>query len=353
MKSIPAWLSAALRTGILPLLIVMINLIQLHPAADVPAVNQMPRQYTLSARHGTRSPTETTQPTLSPTATQPSPTATPTATPTLTPTATRTPTATPTSTPTPTATPTPTPLPTPDGVARQVRVPILMYHHIAVPPPDADIYRRDLSVTPENFAAQLQYLAEQGYQTITLYDLVYHLALDWPLPSKPIILTFDDGYRDNYTYAFPLLQEYDFVGTFFILTEPIDQKNEEYLTWNQVREMNAAGMDIEVHGRTHRDLRDRDTDFLIWEIVGPQEIIEARIHHQPRFFCYPSGEYDDSVIAILKSAYFWGAVTIEQGTLHTTEGLFEIQRIRTKGADTLEDFVAKLEWDWSDSPDAE
>jgi len=346
MKSIPAWLSATLRTGVFPLLIVMSGLVQLRldPAMDISVTGQTPRRYALSTRQGTRSPTETAQPTPSPTATRPSPTATLTATPTptVTPTMTRTPTSTPTATPTPT----PTPLPTPDGVARQVRVPILMYHHIAVPPADADIYRRDLSVTPENFAAQLQYLAEQGYQTITLYDLVYYLALGWPLPPKPIILTFDDGYRDNYTHAFPLLRKHGFVGTFFILTEPIDQKHEEYLTWPQVREMNAAGMDIEVHGRTHRDLRGRDTDFLIWEIVGPQEIVEARIHHRPRFFCYPSGEYDDLVIAILKSAHFWGAVTTEQGTLHTSENLFDLQRIRIKGADTLEDFIAKLEWEW-------
>ncbi|MBC7251332.1 MAG: polysaccharide deacetylase family protein [Anaerolineae bacterium] len=350
MRNIPTWLRTTVRTGIIPLLVVTLNLVQLNYGSSVgdSPVSPLAREYTVSARYGTRAPTESAElsPTVTPTATS---TATPTATPTLTPTATQTPTATPTSTPTPT----PTPFPTPDGVVRQVNVPILMYHHIAVPPPDADIYRRDLSVTPENFAAQLQYLAEQGYQTITLYDLVYHLSLGWPLPPKPIIITFDDGYRDNYTNAFPLLRKYGFVGTFFILTEPIDQKQGEYLTWDQVRRMKAAGMDIEVHGRTHRDLRGRDTGFLIWEIVGPQEIIEARTGHQPRFFCYPSGQYDELVVAMLKSAYFWGAVTIEQGTLHTSENLFELQRIRIKGKDTLEDFVAKLEWDWSDESGAE
>lgn len=350
-KNIPAWLGATLRTGILPLLVVAINLVQLRsvPTTEMSSATQVARQHTLDARYSISLPTETIQPTPSPTATRPSPTPTPTMTPTSTPTI--TPTATRTATPT--ATPTPTPLPTPDGVARQARVPILMYHHVAVPPPDADIYRRDLSVTPENFAAQLQYLAEQGYHTITLYDLVYHLALGWALPPKPIILTFDDGYRDNYTRAFPLLRKHGFTGTFFILTEPIDQKHEEYLTWDQVRKMSAAGMDIEVHGRTHRDLRGRDTDFLIWEIVGPREIIEARIHQRPRFFCYPSGSHDDLVVAILKSDYFWGAVTIEQGTLHTAEGLFNLHRIRVKGKDALEDFVAKLEWDWSGAPAAE
>lgn len=348
MKKIRVRLSVTLRTSILPLLVLMLNLVLLRTDAvpEVVTITYVPRQATLSVRYGTRPPTETVQPTITSTATQSSPTPTPTGTPTSTPTA--TPTATKTSTPIPTATatPTPTPLPTPDDVARQVRMPILMYHHIAVSPADADIYRRDLSVSPENFAAQMQYLAEQGYQTISLYDLIYHLSLGWPLPPKPIIITFDDGYRDNYTNALPVLLKHGFVGTFFILTEPIDQKHEDYLTWNQVRRMSEVGMDIEVHGRTHRDLRGRDTDFLIWEIVGPQEIIEARIHHLPRFFCYPSGQYDEDVVALLKSAYFWGAVTVEQGTLHTPESLFDLHRIRVKGADNLEDFIAKLEWDW-------
>ncbi|MCR4406017.1 MAG: polysaccharide deacetylase family protein [Anaerolineae bacterium] len=350
MKKIPVRLGVTLRMGILPLLVVMLNLALLRTDSvpEVVTATYVPRQATLSARYGTRPPTETVQPTITSTATHSSPTPTLTGTPTSTPAATPTVTKTPTPTPTATATPTPPPLPTPDGVARQVRVPILMYHHVAVPPADADIYRRDLSVSPENFAAQLQYLAEQGYQTITLYDLVYHLSLGWPLPPKPIIITFDDGYRDNYTNALPVLLKHGFVGTFFILTEPIDQKHEDYLTWNQVRRMSEAGMDIEVHGRTHQDLRGRDTDFLIWEIVGPQEIIEARIHQLPRFFCYPSGQYDENVVALLKSAYFWGAVTVEQGTLHTTDGLFQLRRIRVKGADTLDDFIAKLEWDWPD-----
>ena len=79
-----------------------------------------------------------------------------------------------------------------------------MYHYISVPPPDADIYRRDLSVSPANFERQLGYLIENGYTTITLRDLVYHLTVGDSLPEKPVILTFDDGYRDNFFHAYRL-----------------------------------------------------------------------------------------------------------------------------------------------------
>ena len=91
---------------------------------------------------------------------------------------------------------TPLPLPTPDGVLRTLRVPILMYHYISVSPPGADAVRRDLSVSPEALEAHLRYLQQEGYTAITLRDLSMALQCGYPLPPKPIVLTFDDGYRD-------------------------------------------------------------------------------------------------------------------------------------------------------------
>ncbi|MEJ2560810.1 MAG: polysaccharide deacetylase family protein [Anaerolineae bacterium] len=129
-----------------------------------------------------------------------------------------------------------------------------MYHYISEPPAGADVYRQDLSVTPADFEAQLSWLRSQGYEGITLTDLVYHLALGWSLPDKPVILTFDDGYRDNYTNAFPLLKKYDYVGTFFLVTRPIDEGDPAYLTWDMVKEMHQAGMVFGPHGYRHYDL---------------------------------------------------------------------------------------------------
>jgi len=141
--------------------------------------------------------------------------------------------------PTLTPAPPPTPWPTPDGQTRTVRVPILMYHYINTPPPNADAIRRDLSVPPERFREHLAYLKSQGYQTITLHDLVYALTRGTPLPPKPIILTFDDGYEDNYTNAFPILQEFGYIGTFFIITNNPDTGRPGYMSWDQLREMYA------------------------------------------------------------------------------------------------------------------
>jgi peptidoglycan/xylan/chitin deacetylase (PgdA/CDA1 family) len=292
----------------------------------------------------TRTPTSTA--THTPTAT---PTSTHTATPTATPTHTPTPTAThtPTATPTPTHTPTPTPLlPTPDGVYRQTHVPILMYHHIEDPPPGADAIRRDLSVGPEAFEAQLHYLKQAGYESISLNELALHLTVGKPLPPKPIIFTFDDGYADAYTNAFPLLQRFGFEGTFFVVSEPVDAGDPDFVSWAEVEEMHAAGMRFEPHSYNHPDMRNRGFDFVVFQILAPKEAIEARTGEPCRFFAYPAGRYDQFVIDVLRSADFWGAVLTEQGATHGSDALFTLRRIRVHGGDDLDTFIYNLNLDW-------
>jgi peptidoglycan/xylan/chitin deacetylase (PgdA/CDA1 family) len=225
----------------------------------------------------------------------------------------------------------------------EARVPVVMYHYISDIPPGADIYRRDLTVTPDNFRAQLQYLADNGYTAITLTDVYLHLTEGYPLPERPIVLTFDDGYRDAYEVAFPILLEYGFTGTFFVLSTPAHHEWEPYLTWPQMKEMAQAGMEIQGHGRDHVDLRGRSYDYLVYQLLGIQEAITHHIGRPARFFCYPSGQYDDDVIAVLKSAGFWGAVTTEWGQEHTRDDLFTIPRIRIRGRTTLPLFVEYIE----------
>ena len=237
------------------------------------------------------------------------------------------------------ATPTPTPVALPD----QARVPIFMYHYVSELPPNPDVYRRDLTLAPEKFEAQLQHLANEGYHTITLSDLYLHLKQGYPLPEKPVALTFDDGYRDAYEVVFPLLLEYGFTGTFFVLATPAHFESSDYLTWAQMKEMADAGMEIQSHGRDHADLRGRSYDYLVYQTVGIQEAIQYHTGQLPRFFCYPSGQYDADVIAVLESAGYWGAVTTAWGKTHTQDNLFEMPRVRIRGSDTLESFIDKLE----------
>jgi peptidoglycan/xylan/chitin deacetylase (PgdA/CDA1 family) len=289
----------------------------------------------------TRRPTFTTTPpsTRTPTFT-PSPTRTPT--PTETSTGTLTPTSTPPPSATPTSTHTPTPEPTPREKGFTLKVPILMYHYVSVPPARADIIRQDLSVTPDQFEAHLAYLRQAGFETISLEQLTYALSQEATLPPKPIILTFDDGHRDHYENAFPLLKKYSYTATFFIFTQPIDTYNVDYLTWEMVKEMHQAGMEFGSHSYRHSDLSGRDVDFLVYEILGSKEAIEERIGEPVRFFSYPAGRYDDLTIRVLESANFWGAVTTQWGIEQSFNYRFELQRLRIRGNDTAENLAAKL-----------
>jgi len=225
----------------------------------------------------------------------------------------------------------------------QVSVPILMYHYVSELPPDADQYRVNLTVEPDDFTDQLQYLSDAGYHAITLNDLYLHLTQSYPLPDKPVILTFDDGYRDAYDVVFPLLLEFGFTGTFFILATPAHFESPQYLTWAQMQEMAEAGMEIQAHGRDHVDLRGQSYDYLVYQTVGVQEAIHYHTGQLPRFFCYPSGRYDGDVIAVLQSAGYWGAVTTAWGTTHSADTLFEMHRIRIPGNIPLESFAGLLD----------
>ena len=240
----------------------------------------------------------------------------------------------------------PNPPPVSDGAIRRVQAPILMYHYVSVPPAGSDVYRRDLSVSPDLFRSHLQALADAGYTPISMYDLVDHLNQGKPLPEKPVILTFDDGYRDNYENAFPLLQEFGMTAMFFVVSDYMDEGNPLYLSWDMAREMQAAGMFIESHGRNHASLRNRNDDYLIWQALGSAETIEYELGVRPRFITYPFGHYDSNTIRIFESAGFWGGVTIIAGATHSTDDLFQLRRVRVRGTTSAGELLRLLAVDW-------
>jgi peptidoglycan/xylan/chitin deacetylase (PgdA/CDA1 family) len=213
-----------------------------------------------------------------------------------------------------------------------------MYHYISSPPADADIYRTDLSTPPEQFRRQMAYLAENGYTPIDLYQLSAAIAAKIDLPEKPVVLTFDDGYRDNYENAFPVLQEYGFTATFFIIADYADQGAEGYMDWTQLEEMAAAGMRIESHSKNHPDLRGKSRDFHVFQMLGSQQTIASHVGYTPRYFSYPGGFYDQTSIDILRELDFWGAVTTQGGAWHGYGERYEWTRQRLRNDTTMEEF---------------
>ncbi len=267
------------------------------------------------------------------------PTATTPPTETLIPTATETP--LPTNTPTQTATPQLPPLPEVLGsptISQTIKVPILMYHYVSTPPEEADKYRINLSVEPDTFREQMKWLKDRGYSTVDLYDLIELLALSGEPPEKVVVITFDDGYLDNYTNAYPILEEFGFTGTFFIPTEFIDFGYDGYMTWEMIEEMAAKGHRFESHTKNHPDLSTLKRNDHVWQILGSQETLAAHLGYKPRFLSYPSGRYSDLTLEMVEALSLWGAVTTQGGTWRGFHDRYEWKRTRVSYGTSLGDF---------------
>jgi peptidoglycan/xylan/chitin deacetylase (PgdA/CDA1 family) len=196
------------------------------------------------------------------------------------------------------------------------------------------------TVAPKNFEAQMAWLSQRGFHTITMAQLVAHLKDRQSLPSQPIIVSFDDGWAEQYSIAFPILKRYGFIGTFFVYTDPLDRP--PYLTWAQLQEMTSAGMDIQAHSLSHPHLRVLPADTAYKEIAESKAILEKRLGKPVLAFNYPFGEYNPAVIEMVRRAGYQSAVTLASGYKQRADALFTLQRIRISYNDSLDDLIKRL-----------
>jgi peptidoglycan/xylan/chitin deacetylase (PgdA/CDA1 family) len=161
-------------------------------------------------------------------------------------------------------------------------IPILIYHHV-IPGGGSPV----LHVSPGGFEQQLQYLQSNGYQSVSSADLANCLEYGAPLPERPVILSFDDGWENQYQYAFPLLQKYGFTGTFYVVSGYLDHQN--FMTTAQLKTMMAAGMVIGGHSRTHPTLAGLGSTRLHDEVAGSKAWLEDRLGVAIDSFAYPYG----------------------------------------------------------------
>jgi peptidoglycan/xylan/chitin deacetylase (PgdA/CDA1 family) len=223
-----------------------------------------------------------------------------------------------------------------------VHVPILMYHYIRVPPdPATDRLGWGLSTSPADFRQQMDYLELNGYHPVTLTDLRAYLAGRQSLPDRPIVLTFDDGYADVYTEAFPVLKRHHFKAVAYIVSGFVGRAGTNVMP-DQVREMDAYGIEIGAHTVNHVDLT-KSGGTLGYEVRGSKAALEALVGHPVLDFCYPSGRYNATVIQAVRDAGFESATTTQSGATHTFDDRFTWSRVRVSGSESLADFVAGLQ----------
>ncbi len=223
--------------------------------------------------------------------------------------------------------------------------PILMYHYISDPPPDADAVRRDLSVGPDMFRQQVAAVKEQGFTSITIAQLYDGLVNGADLPTRPIVFTFDDGYADAYQFATPILAEQGMTGTFFVISGMVEQPG--YLTWGQVAEMHGAGMEIGNHTVSHPNLAYLTAEQQTAEVEGCAAAIASVLGVRPAFFCYPLGRYSYTTIRIVRETGHLAAVTISDGTVQYSRYPYTLRRARVRGTTSLYSFnwlITRTAW---------
>lgn len=218
-------------------------------------------------------------------------------------------------------------------------VPILMYHVISEP--FADSPYPDLYVPREQFADQMQALKRAGYTAVTLQEAWDSWHANGPLPRRPVVVSFDDGYHSHLANAFPVLRALGWPG---VLNLELKNIRSDYgLTAPQVRELIAAGWELDSHTIDHPDLTTVDAARLQHEVADSRAELKRRFGVPVNFFCYPAGRYDDAAVAAVQRAGYLAATTTNPGLAQPDEAdRFTLDRVRVNNGVTGASLVAQL-----------
>ena len=222
-----------------------------------------------------------------------------------------------------------------------IRVPVLEYHYIRVVTDPYDRLGFNLSVTPLNFAIQMDWLTRHGYHPINLADLRAYFAGLAPLPARPVVLTFDDGYQNFYIAAEPILQAYGFKAVAYIV--PGFWGNRAYMTPDELTQLDRSGLvQIGSHTVDHVNLTHAGPAQVNYQLRASKSMLERLLGHPVVDFCYPTGRFDDLVIAAVGNAGYLTATTQVPGTTLVWSNRLAWPRVKVLGGETLATFVANL-----------
>ncbi len=245
---------------------------------------------------------------------------------------------------------------------QQSRIPILMYHGIREGLDGRHPYY-ETTTEPKVFAQQMQFLYEHSYAALTLDTTVERLFQQRTDSGKYVVITFDDGYRDFYTSAYPTLAELGFTATVFLVTEFVQKQRAngqsvEYLNWSEVRELHACGIQIGSHTVTHPELKFLDLSQIEEEVARSKRTIEDAIGDEVRSFSYPyafpetNKEFVRSLAELLGRQGYQNGVSTIIGTAGLGDHRFFLPRLPVNSWDDPRFFQAKLEggYDWLHMP---
>jgi peptidoglycan/xylan/chitin deacetylase (PgdA/CDA1 family) len=210
--------------------------------------------------------------------------------------------------------------------ARTLSVPILMYHRIDVLRPTLPVITRSLTVDPKDFARQMRWLHSHGYHAISQAQLFAALERGATLPAKPVLLTFDDGYRDVLANAAPVLRRLGMKATAYVITSRISNGDVSFLTWGQLKQLERNGIAIGSHTVHHAELPGLSDPAALQELIRSRRALEAHLHHPVQWFAYPAGRFDARSEGLVRQAGYVLAVTTQPGRTQDARRPFALRR---------------------------
>jgi len=227
-------------------------------------------------------------------------------------------------------------------------VPILMYHVIAAPPPGAPF--PGLYVEPAEFAEQMRALARGGWHAVTLNQVQAYWRHGVPLgPGKPIVLSFDNGYNSQFTQALPVLRRLGWVGDENLQLTGLPP-SQGGLGPGQIKGLLQAGWELDTQGVSHAALITLDAEQLRYQVASARQTLRRRYHVPVNWFCYPSGQYDATVVAAVRAAGFVGSTTVVPGWAHPSDDPYRLHRLRVLGGTSGQQLLELLADTRADPP---
>lgn len=219
--------------------------------------------------------------------------------------------------------------------------PILMYHRVDAARP-RDQVGRTLTVTPDAFEQQIAYLRSQGLAVISMEQLYRRLASGRDT-DRTVVVTFDDGYSDQYRYALPILRRNGAAATFYVIGHTVGRRG--HLTWPELRGMANAGMDIAAHGMDHNDLSKMPSALQERQIDDSVDLLRSRLNVPVDSYAYPSGRFNRETLYLVSAAKVTMAVTTDPRYVIHRGDMLELTRIRVRGGWGLAQFARALRLD--------
>lgn len=198
-------------------------------------------------------------------------------------------------------------------------VPVLNYHQVN------NKFSTCLTMKPENFDEQMKYLHDNDYHAITQAQFDAYMSNEGDLPDRPVFITFDDGYVDNYEQAYPIMKKYGMKGTIFLVINLMNTPG--YLTWDQVTEMGKNGMEFGSHTISHKPLTSFDQAGVHRELTQSKAVIEGYLGKPCIYIAFPEGKVNDMVLTETKAAGYKYAFSVETGRDFPWDDHYDLDRV--------------------------